>query len=184
MLRERSTLQRLIAFASDERTNLHTVIPPGPMRDVRGVPRLMVESAFLPDPCSEPQIRAVADDLLRLGSASPAMLEARLNGRDRLRCVVFSPPLRQQGLRRPVRDGQSLLVPVVQNATEIPAAILLMALLTPTGTGDSLADRLSVCRACLCVFLSKSRRTSRYCTQRCRNSDKRPDLRIVTKTTA
>jgi len=158
---------RLIAFAED-RLPLSRVLRLGPLYDERGVPRLMVESIDLRPGWTEEGVRADADRLLSLAARSSSLAEAMLN-RQRLGAVVFSQPLRTAGrTTRPERTGPSVLVPACSHGGQMPAAVLVMALLTETGSGDRVLDRVTRCGACDRLFLSKYRRPPLYCGAACR----------------
>lgn len=65
--------------------------------------------------------------------------------------------------------GPAFMVPTPSRAEDLPYAIMALARCTPTGQGDSLADRISQCDECERFFLLPTRKCSRFCGPTCRH---------------
>lgn len=83
--------------------------------------------------------------------------------------ILLSPLRRQRNPTTRPEAGVSIPALVVSGPRQLAAAIMAVALTTPTGNGDTLADRISQCEGCREFFISKYRRPSRYCGKACRN---------------
>lgn len=113
--------------------------------------------------------RLAVDDADGMGG-----FEAEVNGRG-LGVRLFSwrgapsgRTVTSRGILRGDRGGPGMLVPTAPSGEDLPYAILALARCTPTGQGDSLADRISKCQECGKFFLLPTRKCSRFCSESCR----------------
>lgn len=103
-------------------------------------------------------------------------LEAEINARGGVRFTLVSwsggpagRTLTQKGkVLRGDPGGPARLVLTNTSDEALPYEILALARATPTGNGDSLADRIAHCAQCEKFFLLKTRKPSRYCSTACR----------------
>jgi hypothetical protein len=69
-------------------------------------------------------------------------------------------------------------IPLIEHPTDLPIVALFLAYSTPTGVGDSLAHRITLCGWCRKFFLRKTKKSARFCQKTCRyayyNSKKKP----------
>lgn len=136
---------------------------PGILRDSKGEPILDIAAMLCQDntePSSAaPQtVKETASDLLRIASSKDfAMLDGILNSYGDLKFSLFSYP-----------DGTAIMVPKIGHVAELPFAILTLARIADTGSGDSVAHRISKCELCGKFFLRKTKKHSRFHSRACR----------------
>lgn len=170
MLAQKRLVEELIHFA------LTGVPPPttGVVRDgPRGLPLLHFSyNSRTPGWMADGyRAQGIANQMLRAAKVNPDVLEGLVNAA-KLRFTLFSPIRQRISKKTRPEGGPSMMVPFVGSLCDYPAAVMAIALCTPTGGGDTLADRISQCAGCAAYFVSKTRRPSRFCGDDCRNYDK------------
>ena len=160
-------LDALLSFVNEGR--MPAYFRPGLYRDAR---RRIVLYA-----CAKPlvgeryvrRLRSKARRLLVAAASSAEALEATLNGEGVMAALVSPARTRTRPKVRP-HAGPGELVPIVRSAADWPSAVLAVALLTPVGRHDVLANRLARCERCGTFHVLPTGRPSRFCGRRCRRA--------------
>lgn len=166
MRRQKQLVEALFAVANHNSREPLWRLSPGLVKDANGMPLLhFVERGE----------RAYRYDIeFLLGMAAEGNLELMhglLSGE--LGAAVVSPLPRARSRTTRPAQAPAMLIPIAHSESRLPFAIMVVALTTPTGDGDCLANRIAQCAACAHYFWLKSGVPAKYCGRQCRDRARR-----------
>ena len=131
---------------------------PGILRDPSGGPILDIEQLLLSDATAIGTTKEQATMLLRYcATGDLGRVDEIINAQGVRRYSLFS-----------YTDGTAIMVPSIASAEELPFAVMALARMADTGSGDSIAHRISQCLWCGKFFLCKTKKRSRFHIRACR----------------